>query len=181
MRRSILLAAAAFALAACGGSDADADGDGEISLEEAASQSDEMIRPEPGEYRSTTELTDLQMPGAAQDMQDMMRAMMAQGEQERTFCLTAEQAEQGFEEMIRQSREDGNCSFEKFEADGGSIDAVMTCRESDRGAARIAMQGTGTSTSSRMTMKMDMTGPGGESMTMTMRTQQERIGDCSAE
>lgn len=178
MRHSILLAAAAFALTACGGSDTDADGDGEISLDEAAVQSDGMIKPEPGQYRSTVELTDLQMPGAPPEAQEMMRAMMASGQQESSFCLTPEQADRGFEEMLRQSQEDQDCSFEKFEASGGSIDAVMTCRGGGQGSGRMAIQGTGTSTSSRMTMTMDAEGPGGQSMTMTMETEQERIGDC---
>ena len=181
MRRSALFAsftAAAFVLASCGSSNADADGDGEISLEEAAAKSDEMIRPEPGEYRATVEMTDQQMPGAPPEAQDMMRAMMGSGEQVSTFCLTREQAERGFEEMLRQTQDEGECSFEKFEAEGGSIDAVMTCRGSERGNARIAMEGSGTSTSSNMTMTMDAEGPGGQSMTMTMQSRQERIGDC---
>ena len=106
MRRSALFAsftAAAFVLASCGSSNADADGDGEISLEEAAAKSDEMIRPEPGEYRATVEMTDQQMPGAPPEAQDMMRAMMGSGEQVSTFCLTREQAEREAEE--REARE----------------------------------------------------------------------------
>ena len=181
MRRPVLFAtftAAAFALAACGSPDADADGDGEISLEEAAAKSDEMVRPEPGLYRATTKMIDMQMPGAPPAVRDMMKGMMGGGEETSTFCLTREQAEKGFEEMARQTQEDADCAFEKFDADGGSIDAVMTCRGSERGEVRIAMQGTGTRTSSDMTMTMDARGPQGQSMTIKTRSQQERIGDC---
>lgn len=179
MRRSILLATAAFALAACGSQDADADGDGEISADEVAAQSGDLVKPEPGLYRSTVELVDLEMPNASPEAQDMMRAMMSGGASEHTFCLTPEQAEQGFEEMLRESqREDGECSYDKFETKGGSFDAVLTCKDSDEGLARIAMQGTGTGTSSTMTMTIDTQGPDEEMMTMTMKQQQERIGDC---
>ena len=48
MRRFVIAAAACLTLAACGGSNADADGDGEISMEEAAARSADMVRPQPG-------------------------------------------------------------------------------------------------------------------------------------
>lgn len=182
MRRIAIAAAASFALAACGGNtSADADGDGEITMAEAAAKTEGMVKPRPGKYRATVEFLDVELPGAPQQVQDMMRGMFDQGPQTHEYCLTAEEADRGFEEMARQAREDdSSCTFEKFDADGGRIDAVMNCDAGGQGAARMTMQGTGGETSSQMTMTMDAKGPGGEAMTMRMKSSQERIGDCDA-
>ncbi len=182
MHRIVIVATASFALVACGGgSSADADGDGEITMAEAAAKTEDMVRPQPGKYRATVEFVDVEMPGAPQQVQDMMRSMFDRGPQTHEYCLTAEEAEQGFEEMARQSQESGSdCTFEKFEAEGGSIDAIMNCNAEGQGAARMTLQGTGGETSSQMTMTMVGEGPDGQSMEMTMKSSQERIGDCDA-
>ena len=181
MRRFVIAAAASLTLAACGGSNADADGDGEISMEEAAARSADMVRPQPGKYRATVEFVDVSMPGAPQQVQDMMRSMFDKEAQSHEYCLTKEEADKGFEEMARQAQDnDTNCSFEKFDAAGGQIDAIMNCNADGQGAARMTMTGTGSETSSEMTMTMDAEGPNGQTMKMTMKSSQERIGDCDA-
>lgn len=184
MRRIVIAAAASFALAACGGTtsaDADSDGDGEISMAEAAASTEGMVRPQAGKYRATVEFVDVEVPGAPQQVQDMMRSMFDRGPQTHEYCLTEEEAEKGFEEMAKQAQEgDSDCTFEKFEASGGSIDAIMNCKAGEDGSARMTMTGTGTETSSEMRMTMDAQGPDGQSMTMTMNSTQERIGDCDA-
>ena len=123
MRRFVIAAAASLTLAACGGSNADADGDGEISMEEAAARSADMVRPQPGKYRATVEFVDVSMPGAPQQVQDMMRSMFDKEAQSHEYCLTKEEADKGFEEMARQAQDsNSDCTFEKFDVDGGSID-----------------------------------------------------------
>ena len=52
---------AAMLLAACGGN-SDADGDGKISSDEAAAAAQGMVQPRPGQYRTTAELLDFDMP-----------------------------------------------------------------------------------------------------------------------
>ncbi len=179
MRRVTLLIASTIVLAGCGGPEsADVDGDGEITMEEAAERSKDMAKPDPGQYRSTTEMVELNMPGAPQEVRDMMRGMLDQGAQSREFCLTPEQAEEGFAEMIKKSQIQDSCSFEKFDADSGTIDAVMICNQPGQGEGRMTMQGTGDSTSSDMRMTMEIQTPDGQEMSMVMRTQSERIGDC---
>ena len=182
MRRILFAAAAIIALAACGGnSSADADGDGEITMEEAAAKTGDIVKPQPGQYRATVEFVDVEMPDAPQQVQDMMRGMFDRGPQSHEFCLTQEEADQGFEEMARQAQDGGaDCTFEKFDADGGSIDAIMNCSAEGEGEARMTLTGTGSATSSNMTMVMDARGPDGQSMKMTMKSSQERIGDCDA-
>ncbi len=181
MHRRFILACASLVLTACGSPDADADGDGEISMKEAAARSGEMVKPAPGKYRTTVEMIDVEIPGAPKEMQDMMKGMLSSGPQTHEYCLTRAEAEKGFEEMARQAQEeDGNCSFEKFEAEGGSIDAIMNCAKEGQGTARMTMKGTGGRTSSDMTMTMDAKAPDGKTMTMTMKSSQQRIGDCDA-
>ena len=180
MRHLVLLSAATIALAACGSPDADADGDGEISMSEAAEISKDMVKPEPGKYRATVEMVDVEVPGAPKEVQDMMKQMISVGAQTHEYCLTKEAADKGFEEIARQSQKNDDCSFEKFEADGGSIDAVMTCSQPGQGTARMTMKGTGSATASEMTMTMDAQAPDGNTMKMTMKSNQERIGDCDA-
>ncbi|QUL38205.1 DUF3617 domain-containing protein [Erythrobacter sp. JK5] len=171
-------------LAACGGDSgagsADADNDGEISLNEAAAEVDRnqgMIRPQAGLYRGTMELVDLQVPDAPPEAQQMLKAMIGGEPRTHEFCLTEEDAEQGFEKMAKESQ-GGDCSFERFDIQSGRMDAVMNCQVPGQGAAKITLQGTGTRTSSDMTMNMDASGPNGETMKMTMKTSQQRVGDC---
>ena len=181
MRHIVFAAAASFTLAACGGGTADADGDGEISMEEAAAQTADMVRPLPGQYRATVEFVDVELPGAPQQVQDMMRSMFDKEAQSHEYCLTKEEADKGFEEMARQAQDsNSDCTFEKFDVEGGSIDAVMNCKAEGQGTARMVMTGTGTETSSEMNMTMNGEGPDGQTMTMTMKSSQQRLGDCDA-
>ncbi|MBX7482453.1 DUF3617 domain-containing protein [Qipengyuania qiaonensis] len=181
MYRIAIAAVASFTLAACGGNSADADGDGEITMEEAAAKSADMVRPQPGQYRTTVEFVDVSMPDAPQQVQDMMRGMFDRGPQTHEYCLTKEEADKGFEEMARQAQDNSSdCTFEKFDAAGGRIDAIMNCNAAGQGAARMTMTGTASETASEMTMTMDAEGPNGQTMKMTMKSSQERIGDCDA-
>ncbi len=178
MHKYLFASIAALNLAACGGNNsADADGDGEITGAEVAEMADEMVKPEAGQYRATTELVELEAPGAPPEAVEMMRGMMSRSFE---YCLTQEEADRGFEEMARESQ-DENCSFEKFDVDGGDIDAVMTCSGQGEGTMRMTMQGSGGRTSSEMTMTMEGNIPGQGEGRMVMNTSHERIGDCPAE
>lgn len=180
MRFALAIACAALIPAACGSpeTDVDADGDGTITMEEAAAKSREMVKPEPGQYRASVEMVDLQMPNAPEEVREMMRQAMSAGKQTSEFCLTKEDAEKGFAEAIRESQAQDDCTFERFDAEDGSIDALMVCEAPGRGTVRMEITGKGTPTSSQTRMVMNGEGPGGEPMTLTMTSEQERIGDC---
>lgn len=179
MRPFLVAVASTLALAACGSPSADADGDGKITMDEAAAKSDEMVKPDPGQYRNTVELVNLELPGAPKEVQDMMKQMMGGEPKVSEYCLTKEEADKGFEEMAKQSQDNDDCTFEKFEAEGGKIDAVMNCTANGQGTAKMTLNGVGTRTSSQMTMTIDATAPDGKAMKMTMKSNQERIGDCT--
>lgn len=175
-----LALSAALALGACGGdSGADADGDGEISMDEmraeVASAADSM-RPEPGKYSVTMSVVKADIPGAPQEMQDMMGAMM-----NRTFeyCLTQEQADKGFEESLSESQ-DESCSIEKFDLDNGSIDMAMNCEPAQGGNMRVAMTGDVSPTRTDITVVTNGTLPELGAADMEMNMVQERVGDCDS-
>ncbi len=179
MRRFALLASVtAFALAACSSEAPEtADSGEEVSMEEVAERAKESaIKPEPGQYRVTMEVLEVDVPGAPEGAADMMRGMMAG--RSHSYCLTQEDVEKGFEQMARNSQEDDNCSFQRFDIDGGDFDAKMTCDAQGQGTMTMTMKGKGTPTSSEveMTMKGNMTGMGDS--TIRMKASHERTGDC---
>ncbi len=178
MRPFVLTASLALvALAGCGESgteatDAEAGG---ISQAELAERARDTIQPQPGQYRAVMEVLEVDMPGAPEGSGDALRQMM--DGQSREYCLTQADVDKGYEEMARQSQ-GGDCTFERFDVDGGSIDALMVCTGEQSTAMRMAMSGTATPTSSVMNMTMtgDMTGMG--ESTLRMKATHERVGDC---
>ena len=183
MRRIIigLALCPAIVLAACGGSGADADGDGEITAEEAVTEASGMVKPRPGQYSSSVELVDFDLPGADPQQVAAMRGMMeGVGRQTHSFCLTEAEADEGFRKMA-ENMQNGDCTIEEFDASVSKIDAQMTCN-TEQGAASVKLTGTGTAESSEMTMDMSQTSdmiPGGE-MQMVMKVTNRRTGECEA-
>lgn len=175
---SLVLATLSLSLAACGG---DAAGDNEpsenLSVEEVAERTrDNGIKPEPGQYRVSMEVLEVKIPGAPDGAADMMRGMM--GGQTHQYCLTQEDVENGFEDMVKQSQE-GDCTFDKWDIDGGDFDGKMTCNVPGQGSMTMTMAGKGTPTRSEvdMTMQGNMGGMG--ESTIRMKATHERIGDCA--
>jgi hypothetical protein len=177
MKRMMMAAAGAMLVAGCsGGGDADADGNGEVSLNEAAKQvSAEAPKPQPGLYKASITMTGMDIPGMPAGMAGHGSGMNTTTE----YCLTQEQVDQGFEEMMKEGQ-NGECSYERFNLDGGKLDAVMLCK-TPQGDARMEMAGTTTPTSADFaaTMAMDIEGVG--AATMKFDAKHERIGECPAE
>lgn len=202
MRTLILAAAASALLAACGGGAEDAAGDaaagagedtgggvgtgaatgaatgeGDLSLGEVAERARAgTVRPRPGQYRSKVELVDIDIPGAPPQAAEMMRSSVARTNE---FCLTEDDVEEGFRRLASQPQGE-NCSFSRFDVDGGAIDAAMRCTNPGGGTLDITMQGTGGETSSQFTMTMAGNLGGTGEGSMTMKQTSERIGDCPA-
>lgn len=178
MKRIITLAAGAalaIALAGCSGGNADADGDGEVSMKEAATKAEaEGLRPEPGQYKATITMTGMEIPGMPADMKGHGTGMTTTSE----YCLTAEEVEKGFEDMMKRGQ-NGDCTYESFNLDGGKFDAVMVCKTPE-GEARMTMEGTATPTTSDFTATMKMQVPEMGEGTMSFTAKHERIGDCPA-
>jgi len=175
MKYIIIAVAGAALLAGCSVGNADADGNGEVSAKEVVAKAQsEGIKPQPGLYRATVTMTGIDIPGMPADMQGHGAGMTTTSED----CLTAEEVDKGFEELLKQGQ-NGECSFESFNLNGGKLDAVMVCKTPE-GDARMTMNGTTTPTSSEFaaTTKMNFEGMG--EGTMSFKTKHERIGDCPA-
>ncbi|MGB7417625.1 MAG: DUF3617 domain-containing protein [Erythrobacter sp.] len=131
------------------------------------------MKPEAGQYRSQITFESFDMPGAPPELAGMMRQRMSR---EFSFCLTPDEAEEGYREIATRSQE-GDCEYNRFDVEDGAIDAAFTCKADGR-TFDMTLAGTGTPTTSNMliTMAGDMgMGPG----TVVMRVRHERIGACS--
>ncbi len=169
-------AAAAALLAGCsGGGDADADGNGAVSMKEAARKAEsEGLKPQPGLYKTTVVMEGIDIPGMPPEMADHGAGLTTTIED----CLTQEEVDKGFGELMKQGQ-NGECSYEKFNLAGGAIDAVMVCNA--QGAkTRMEMAGTATATGADITAKMAMNFADAGEGTMTFTAKHQRIGDCPA-
>lgn len=148
----------------------------EVAQAEAAA---ELPRPQPGLYRMVTKITDIAIPGMPPEMAAQAKGMFSATGQTEEYCLTPEDAAKGFEEMTRRSAE-GNCKYERFSADGGKLDAKMSCQTGAGMVTNSELSGTFTATGSELSMKSDATSPDmpGGAMRMAGTISTQRIGDC---
>lgn len=166
----------AGALVACsGGGKADADGDGKVSMGEAAKRAEAAgLKPTPGLYKATVTMTGIDIPAMPAGMEGHGAGTSTNLE----YCLTKEDADKGFEDMLKQGQ-DKSCSYERFALDGGKLDAVMVC-DGDQGKMRMEMLGSATPTSSKFDASMAMNMAGQGEATMKFSAVHERVGDCPA-
>lgn len=175
MKRIITAVAGAMLLAGCSGGDTDADGNGAISAKEVAEKAKaEMPKPQAGLYKTTVTMTGLDIPGLPPEMKGHGAGMTTTTED----CMSQEQVDKGFEELVKQGQ-DGECTYERFDLAGGKLDAVMNCNADGR-MTRMEMAGTTTTTGADLTAKMAMDFEGAGKGTMSFTAKHERIGDCPA-
>jgi hypothetical protein len=172
-RTTFIATAAAVLLAGCSGGNADTDGNGEVSVKEAAVKAkDEMPRPQPGLYKTTVTMTNIEIPGMPDNMEGHGAGLTRTIED----CLTQEEVDKGFEALVKQGQ-DGECSYERFNVAGGKLDAVMVCEAQGR-KARMEMTGTTTTTGADLEATMAMAFDGAGEGTMSFTAKHERIGEC---
>ncbi|AKH44261.1 hypothetical protein FHS61_001581 [Altererythrobacter atlanticus] len=149
-----------------------------VSVEAARAAAESAVKPVPGQYESQNELVDFQADGIPANMKGMMRnAMSSAFAQNNSFCVTPEEAEQGASRMIEELAQN-DCTLNKFDVDGGSIDADLTCRN-DGGEGNITMVGTMTPESSDIVMTVDQSMPEMGNMLIKVNMKARRVGECS--
>jgi hypothetical protein len=174
-RITIIAAAGAALLAGCSDGNADADGNGEVTVKEAAKKAEaEGLKPEPGLYKTTVTMTGLDIPGMPPEMEGHGAGLTTTTED----CLTQEEVDKGFEEMVKQGQ-NGECTYERFALADGKLDAVMVCKSEGRNV-RMEMTGTTTPTSADLTASMAMEFDGAGEGTMSFTAKHQRIGACPA-
>ena len=109
-----------------------------------------------------------------------MKGMFGASGHSTEFCLTPDQANMGYEEMTKHAAE-GNCKYDSFKADGGTIDAQMSCQTARGMTTRSVLHGTFSPTGSDLKMTTDTSGAGlpGGGMHMQAEVINQRIGDCA--
>lgn len=191
VRRNIAMAvglALVLALGACGskdeaGSESTTSGEDSApkSVEDLKAEAAKLERPEPGKYKQTVEILQMEMPGLPKAAQDQMAAMQPKT-QVSEICLTEKDTEEGFKDMFKDLGKGGECTYDKFDVSGGTLDARMTCQIPQQGKAVMTVNGAASKTGSDVTVAMDMSGgssPMGN-MKMKMHMTTERIGDCAS-
>lgn len=183
MRVAILLSA--LALAACGGDTTteDAARTGEVSLKNATvaevaqqtAASGAAMRFQPGEWETSVEVVDAEIPGMPAAMAEQLRKSITVNTSI-TRCMTPEQAERPNEDMF--AGDQGECRFDRYEMRGGRIDGAMTCTDAEQGTAKITMQGRYSATDFEMRNTVDASRDGGQAMKMTSRVTGRRLGEC---
>ena len=181
MRAILILPLGVLALSACGTEPAE-----EKSADDVIAAVSQMAKPLPGLYETKAELREFTVPGVpASQLKMMKQQFAANADRTDTFCLTQAQADNGFEDMIRQMGEMGEgvkCVFSKFDASGTKLDAALSC--TGPGGTEMAMDMNGMVAPSQSDMMMSMKSsssmmPGME-MTMVMQSEYKRIGECPA-
>lgn len=130
------------------------------------------MKPQPGKYSVSITMISADLPGVPSDMINVIKQTF---ERTATICLTPQEVEEGFRDAMRKTQ-DGDCSFDRFSASGGTIDAKMTCLTQDDPMV-ITIKGTGTKTSSDVLMQMSGN-MGPEQGSISMRVIQKRLGEC---
>ena len=175
MRHSTFLPLlAALALPSCGQS-SDSPGASATAGNAAASAAlnEAAFKVEPGQYRSSVNITKLDLGGLPAQI---AAAMPRQSSYE--YCVTPEQAAKGIE-AIKQQMAKGSCQFESFKASGGTVDSVFTCTAQGGFAMRSVSHGTYTESGSDVAVTADAKLPGGRSMHVEQSVKAQRIGDCT--
>ena len=148
--------------------------------QEILSSAASLPQPQPGLYRSTTTVVRYDLPDASPQEADRMRALMGNMmPSAREFCMSAEDAADGWAAMIQQA-EEGSCSFDRFDVEGNRLGATMACAGVGGITSRIDVLGTASATSSSMNLVITQNGediPGGEQV-IEMQVASERLGDC---
>ena len=180
--RLILAAAplAALLLAGCGDDPSEPK-----TADEVIAASKGLTKPRPGQYLSSAEVIDFTVPGLPADQAARMKEMMGgMAGQETSYCLTAAEADKGFEDAVRKMGEGSNgmkCEFGRFDVSGNDLDAELACTGPQGMNATMKMDGTMAAESSEMHMDMTQKAPGipGGEMHIEMRMKSRRVGECS--
>lgn len=176
IRIAALAAVSALALAACSSESENEASAPAMDIEQAAQEFGKLEKPEPGQYDLNVEITRFDMPGAPEGTLDTMKGVMESAYAD-GFCLTAEDADKGFEEQLAQVAQNGKCDFSEMSVDDGKVNAKAMCTL-EGGTMELAMNGAVSATHSDITADTKMNAQG-RTMGMTVRMEQTRTGDCA--
>jgi hypothetical protein len=116
-------------------------------------------------------------PQDADRLESEMKSIEAQ---ERTLCLTQQDADKGFEDVLHQLQ-NGDCKAGKFVVDGEKLNASLECTTPQGVTSKIVMEGTGRPESShmRLTIEQEARAVPGRKTKMVLEIDNFREGDCT--
>lgn len=172
MKFAMVALASAVVLAGCGKSD------GAPSAAEIKAESAKLPKQKPGSYTSMTKMTDFSIEGVGpQDADRIRREMMAINGQSRTICVTQEEADRGFEDLINELQA-GTCKTQSFAVDGNRLTAQLTCTTEQGVTSNIGVSGTNTADTAHTRLAISQQNRAGVTMKMVMEVDSLREGDC---
>ena len=159
-------------------------GEDPMRHEAVLAEADALERPVPGLYRSSARLVSFEMPGLPPAEADRFRERFGgMDTQDAQRCITRQESEDGFEDLLRTIGEGVNgmqCAFERFDTDPPKLDAVLSCQGTPAMQAEIAFNGTAAGEELALVMDMQASSPviPGSSMKMQFDVSARRVGEC---
>lgn len=179
MRKILILGFAALALSACD-KGADADGDGKVSNEEAKAEmgSGGAMATKPGMWEVKMTFANVEAKGAPPEILSQIKAQAAKGITMQS-CMTKEQAEKPGTDFFGGTPE-ANCSFDKLDRSGNSINVEMTCKPAGNIVVKSKMDGSFAAETYTMNIEQSTEGMPTGPVKMTGKVDAKRVGDCPA-
>jgi hypothetical protein len=151
------------------------------SMEEVAKQSaaaETKVAPQPGQWENSVQLVALETGGIPEPMASQMKAEVGKPPKTETGCRKAEEVKPM--DLSKLPTMQRGCSFPKYLAASGKVDAVMQC-DTPMGKATMTMAGTQTKTGYDLTITQRQTATGQtKESSMTVRMTGKRLGECKA-
>lgn len=132
---------------------------------------------QPGRYRTTVTVESIEIPGMPAAMAGQMKAMMAKASAQES-CVTPQRAARGLD-VVKEQMARGQCSYARFDAADGKLDAAFTCQTGEGMAMTATSRGTYSGTGSTVKVDAALSGPQGKTMHVVQTVTTERIGDCT--
>jgi hypothetical protein len=180
MPRSIAALPLLILAAACNGPSSDSVVLTNASPEEVAQKAGAVApaRLQPGQWETTVEIAQVDMPGMPAAVRDQMKSSTTQ-KQSVTTCITPEQAAKPQADVLA-GNTGGRCTYRNYAMAGGKIDATLVCAGPGNGETVQTISGTFTETAFSVTSDLKTAGGPGETMSMKSKTSGRRIGECKA-
>lgn len=178
MHKFLLIGAAALALSACSEKGADLDNDGKISNAEADTEMSAggAMAMKPGLWEVQSKYDKVEAPGMPADMQQKMKAQMAEGMTQRS-CLTQAQAEKPGMAFFGAPPE-ANCTFDALDRSSDNVKMTMTCKPSGPIVLKSKMDGKFAPETYTLNVEQSTEGTPMGPVKMTGKIEGKRVGDC---
>lgn len=139
---------------------------------------------QPGLWETTSEMTDIELPGMPEALAAQMKAQLASQKQTRSQCITPEQAANPGSYMLNQDEGDQRCEFSDTTFAKGRINVRGTCPGmSGTGSSTMSWEGQYTAQTMDGRVVAEVQGPAGpqgaaQTMRMSGTLTSRRVGDC---